>query len=182
MKFFTTFTTLLIALLLPAAAQVRIHVVTHVPTKEDLRANDPKVPDAYALTGKFDRIVVMRMKYKTDLLGGMESLVKKENIKNGVILSGIGSLRGYSVHNVASRDYPVADVFTADPNMPADLIGMNGLIVNGKIHAHIIMGIGNKALAYAGHLEPGSEVLTYAIVTVGVLNTDLGRVDDATYR
>jgi len=31
-------------------------------------------------------------------------------------------------------------------------------------------------------LEKGSEVLTFAVVTLGVLNTDLGRVDDATYR
>ena len=167
---------------LPAAAKVTVRTERHVPSKEDLRPNDPKVPDAYALTGKFDRIVVMRMKYKSDLLHGMEALVKKENIRNGVILSGIGSLRGYSVHNVASRDYPAADVFTKDPDMPADLIGMNGLIVDGKIHAHIMMGIGDKALAYAGHLEPGSEVLTYAIVTVGVLDKSLGRVDDATYR
>jgi predicted DNA-binding protein with PD1-like motif len=34
----------------------------------------------------------------------------------------------------------------------------------------------------SGHLEKGTEVLTFAIVTVGVLNTDLGRVDDQTYR
>ena len=181
MKFVAALAALGLTLAQQAAAQVSVHTVRHPATKEDLRPNDPKVPDAYALSGKFDRIVVMRMKYKSDLLHGMEAMVRKENIRNGVILSGIGSLRGYSVHNVASRDYPAADVFTVDPRTPADLIGMNGLIVNGKIHAHIMMGIGDKALAYAGHLEPGSEVLTYAIVTVGVLN-DLGRVDDATYR
>ena len=181
MKLAAAFAALLLAL--PAAALVSTHTVRHNPTPEDLRPNDPKVPEAYALTGKFDRIVVMRLKYKSDLLHGMEKLVAQEHIRNGVILSGIGSLRGYSVHNVASRDYPAADVFTKDPNMAADLIGMNGLIVNGAIHAHIMMGIGDKALAYAGHLEPGSEVLTYAIVTVGVMDhTDLGRVDDATYR
>ena len=181
MKLAAAFAALLLAL--PAAALVSTHTVRHNPTPEDLRPNDPKVPEAYALTGKFDRIVVMRLKYKSDLLHGMEKLVAQEHIRNGVILSGIGSLRGYSVHNVASRDYPAADVFTKDPNMAADLIGMNGLIVNGTIHAHIMMGIGDHALAYAGHLEPGSEVLTYAIVTVGVMDhTDLGRVDDATYR
>jgi len=180
MKLAVSFAALLLAL--PAFADVAVHTVRHTPTQEDLRANDPRVPEAYAISGKFDRIVVMRMKYKSDLLHGMEALVAKEHIKDAVILSGIGSLRGYSVHNVASRDYPAADVFTKDPNMPADLIGMNGLIVGGKIHAHIMMGIGDKALAYAGHLEPGSEVLTYAIVTVGVLDKPLGRVDDATYR
>jgi len=169
-------------LTLPSAAAVSVHTVRHTPTPEDLRPNNPKVPDAYAITGRFDRIVVMRMKYKTDLLHGMEQLVAREHIRNGVILSGIGSLRGYSVHNVASRDYPAADVYTKDPDTPADLIGMNGLIVDGKIHAHIMMGIGDKAVAYAGHLEAGSEILTYAIVTVGVLDKPLTGVDDATNR
>ncbi len=163
---------------LPLCAQT----AQRAATAEDLRPNDPQVPDAYTLSGRFDRIVVMRMKNKTDLLHGMEQMVKKENIRNAVILSGIGSLRGYRVHNVASRDYPVADVFTSAPTTPADLIGMNGYIVNGVIHAHMILGVGDKADAIAGHLEPGSEVLTFAIVTVGILDTDLGRVDDATYR
>ncbi|HVV27778.1 MAG TPA: PPC domain-containing DNA-binding protein [Rhizomicrobium sp.] len=170
--------TLLLAIPAPLCAQT-----VHRPaTAEDLRPNNPKVPDAYALTGRFDRIVVMRMKFKTDLLHGMEQLVKKEHIQNGVILSGIGSLRGYRVHNVASRDYPPADVYTNQPTTPADLIGMNGYIVHGNIHAHMMLAVGEKATAFAGHLEPGSEVLTYAIVTVGVLNTDLGRVDDQNYR
>ena len=165
-------------LALPASAQV----VRHPATAEDLRPNDPKVPDGYAITGKFDRIVVMRLKFKTDLLHGMEKLVAEQHIKDAVILSGIGSLRGYVVHNVASRDYPPADVFTHAPDTAADLIGMNGLIVNGKIHAHIMMAVGAKANGYAGHLEPGTEVLTYAIVTVGVLDKPLGRVDDQNYR
>jgi predicted DNA-binding protein with PD1-like motif len=169
-------------LALLAAVPAHAQVVRHPASAEDRRPNNPEVPDAYAITGKFDRIVVMRMKFGTDLLAGMEKLVKQQHIKDGVILSGIGSLRGYVVHNVAGRDYPVPDVFTRAPNTAADLIGMNGLIVNGKIHAHIMMGIGDKALAYAGHLEHGSQVLTYVIVTVGVLDKPLGRVDDETYR
>jgi predicted DNA-binding protein with PD1-like motif len=169
---------LLIALL-PAAAQIQ----RHPATAEDARPNDPKVPDSYALGGRFDRILVLRMKFKTDLLTEMEKQVKAQHIKNAVILSGIGSVRGYRVHNVAGRDYPVPDMYVSAPNTPADLIGMNGYIVNGKIHAHIIMALGDKvATTVSGHLEKGTEVLTFAIVTVGVLNTDLGRVDDLTYR
>jgi hypothetical protein len=35
----------------------------------------------------------------------------------------------------------------------------------------------------AGHLEPGTEVFTFVVVTIGVMNeVDLGRVDDKTYR
>ena len=164
---------------LPAFAQV----VRHPATPEDRRPNDPKVPSSYALSGRFDRVLVLRMKNKTDLLSEMEKQVKQQNIRNAVILSGIGSVRGYRVHNVAGRDYPVPDMFVSAPNTPADLIGMNGYIVNGNIHAHVIMAAGDKAATtISGHLEKGTEVLTFAIVTVGVLNTDLGRVDDATYR
>jgi predicted DNA-binding protein with PD1-like motif len=169
----------LLALALPASAQV----VRHPATKEDARPNDPKVPDSYVLSGRFDRVLVLRAKNKTDLLTEMEKQVKQQNIKNAVILSGIGSVRGYRVHNVAGRDYPVPDMFVAAPNTPADLIGMNGYIVNGVIHAHIIMALGDKAATtISGHLEKGTEVLTFAVVTLGVLNTDLGRVDDLTYR
>ena len=168
-----------LALALPASAQI----VRKPATAEDRRPNDPKVPNSYSLSGQFDRVVVMRMKFKTDLLTEMENQVKQQKIQNAVILSGIGSLRGYRVHNVASRDYPVDDMFTGNPTAPADLIGMNGYIVRGKVHAHVTMALGDKAATtVSGHLEKGSEVLTFAIVTVGILNTDLGRVDDLTYR
>ena len=179
MKLSTSLALFLLASLLPASAQI----VTHPATKEDARPNDPKVPDSYVLNAKFDRILVLRAKNKTDLLTEMEKQVKAQNIKNAVILSGIGSLRGWSVHNVAGRDYPVPDMFTKNPNQPVDLIAMQGYINNGVIHAHVIMAAGDKAATtISGHLEKGSEVLTFAVVTLGVLNIDLGKVDDATYR
>jgi hypothetical protein len=45
----------------------------------------------------------------------------------------------------------------------------------------MVLGTGNRTIA--GHLEPGTEVFTYAIVTVGVLTgVDLSRVEDKGYR
>ena len=179
MKLYVCLSALLLASLLPASAQI----VKHPATPEDARPNDPKVPDSYVVSGKFDRVLVLRAKNKTDLLTEMEKQVKAQNIKNAVILSGIGSVRGYRFHNVTGRDYPVPDMFVSAPNTPADLIGMNGYINNGVIHAHIIMALGDKTgTTISGHLEKGTEVLTFAVVTLGVLNTDLGRVDDATFR
>src|SRR5664280_3810277 len=69
---------------------------------DDTKENSSAVPDVYAITGHFDRIVVLRFKYKADLLAGMEQMVKQEHIQNGVILSGAGSLRGYQVHQAVS--------------------------------------------------------------------------------
>ena len=54
------------------------------------RQNSSAVPDVYAITGHFDRIVILRFKYKTDLLAGLKKMVKQEHIQNGVILSGSG--------------------------------------------------------------------------------------------
>jgi predicted DNA-binding protein with PD1-like motif len=172
---------MLVLLALPAPLCAQVSVVQNPATPADGKPNDSAVPDAYALNGQFDRVVVMRMKFKTDLLHGLEQMVKQEKIRNGVILSGIGSLRGYHVHQINNRDFPTRNIFTKALDTPCDLVSMNGYIVNGVIHAHMTLGTGEKTIA--GHLEPGTEVFTYAIVTVGVMNgTDLGKVDDKTYR
>jgi predicted DNA-binding protein with PD1-like motif len=73
-------------------------------------------------------------------------------------------------------------MFLKDPTAPADLISMNGYIMDGKIHAHVTLA--NPDHAFGGHLEPGTPVFTFAIVTVGVLKdgADLSRLDDKTYR
>jgi predicted DNA-binding protein with PD1-like motif len=148
---------------------------------DDAKENSSAVPDVYAITGHFDRIVVLRFKYKADLLAGMQQMVKQEHIQNGVILSGAGSVRGYQMHQVSNRTMPSHDTFVKNPTQPADLVSMNGYIINGRVHAHMTLGIPDKAMA--GHLEPGTTVFTFAIITIGVMNdADLSRVDDKTYR
>jgi predicted DNA-binding protein with PD1-like motif len=148
---------------------------------DDAKQNSSAVPDVYALTGHFDRVVVLRFKYKADLLAGLEHMVKQEHIQNGVILSGAGSVRGYHMHQVSNRTMPSHDTFEKNLTQPADLVSMNGYVINGRVHAHMTLGTPEKAIA--GHLEPGTTVFTFAIITIGVMNdTDLSRVDDKTYR
>jgi len=149
---------------------------------DDRKPNSDKVPDVYAIDGQFDRIVTLRFKFGTDLLAGMEKIVAQEKIKNAVILSAAGSVRGYHLHQVSNRDFPSKNMFEKDPTAPADLIGMNGFIIGGKIHAHMTLATPDKAIG--GHLEPGSEVFTFAIVTLGVMKdgADFTHLDDKTYR
>ncbi len=149
---------------------------------DDAKPNSSSVPDVYAITGHFDRIVILRFKYDTDLLAGLEKMVKQQNIRNGVILSAAGSVRGYQVHQVTNRTFPSRDTFEKNPTAPADLIGMNGYIINGRVHAH--MTLANPDKAFGGHLEPGTNVFTFAIVTIGVLNdsVNFNHLDDKTYR
>jgi uncharacterized protein len=164
------------------AQQTRREEVRSSGPAEDARPNDPKVPDVYAINGQFDRIVILRFKYQTDLLAGMDKMVKEQHIRNAVILSAIGSVRNYQVHAVSNRTLPSKDTFTQDPTAPADVIGMNGYIINGQIHAHLTMA--NPEKAFGGHLEPGTNVFTFVTVTMGVLaeGMDISRIDDKTYR
>jgi predicted DNA-binding protein with PD1-like motif len=149
--------------------------------KDDSKPNSSAVPDAYALVGHFDRIVVIRLKNKANLLAGIAKVVQDEHIRNGVILSAIGSLRGFEVHAVTNRDLPTQDTFTKNPTQPADLVSMNGYVINGRIHAHMTLAMPDRVIA--GHLEADNEVYTYAIVTIGVMNdTDLEKIDDKTHR
>lgn len=175
---------LLCALAVAAVSQeTRKEIVNAAPTLEgDSKPNSDKVPDVYAIKGQFDRILVLRFKYKADLLAGIEKIVKDENIKNAVILSGAGSVRGYHIHQVSNRDFPSKNIFVKNPTEPADMISMNGYIINGKIHAHMTLATPDKA--FGGHLEPGTTVFTFGIVTLGVMSagTDFTHLDDKTYR
>ena len=152
------------------------------PTPDDARPNSEKVPDVYAISGQFQRVLVFRFKYNADLLAGMEAMVKQHRIKNAVILAGAGSVRDYHVHSVSNRTLPSKNIFTKDPTAPADIVSMNGYIINGAIHAHMTMTTGEKA--FGGHLEPGTNVFTFGIVTVGIMSDDVDftHLDDNSYR
>jgi predicted DNA-binding protein with PD1-like motif len=164
------------------AQETRRTIVNPSPNPaEDARANSGQVPDVYAITGHFDRIVVLRFKYQTDLLAGLQKMVKQENIRNGVILAAVGSVRGYQVHQVSNRTFPSHNTFTKNPTQPADLVSMNGYVIDGRLHPHITLATRDKVIA--GHLEPGTEVFTFAVVTIGVMNdVDFRRLDDKAYR
>src|SRR3954453_23970840 len=165
------------------AAETRREIVNAAPTAaEDAKPNSDKVPDVYAVRGQFDRVLVLRFKFDTDLLAGLEKIVKTEKIRKAVILSAAGSVRGYHLHQVSNRDFPSKNMYEKDPVAPADLIGMNGYIMDGKIHAHMTLATPDKA--FGGHLEPGTAVFTFAIVTLGVMNegVDFRGLDDKTIR
>jgi predicted DNA-binding protein with PD1-like motif len=164
------------------AQQTRTEVTKVTTPHDDAKPNSPTVPDVYAIGGRFERVLVLRFKYQTDLLAGLEKMVKEHKIRNAVILAGAGSVRNYHVHAVSNRTFPSKNVFIKDPSAPADIVSMNGYVIDGRIHAHMTMT--NAENAFGGHLEPGTEVFTFAIVTVGVFDdgVDLSRVDDKTYR
>jgi len=173
---------LMILLAVAMAQETRYDKTNHTTAEEDGKENSDKVPEAYGIESNIEKVIIARMKHKTDLLAGLEDVVKEHGIKNAVILSGIGSVRGYHIHQVINRTFPSRNAYVKNPTAPADLISTNGYIIDGRIHAHITLADPDKS--FGGHLEPGTEVFTFAIITIGILSedVDLSNVDRKHYR
>lgn len=173
----------IVAFFLAGCQQVHYRTVTNTSSLEqDKLPNSDAVPDAYGIEGRFERVVIVRLKYQADLLAGLQQVVKEKNIRNAVILSGLGSVRSAHFHTVNNRTFPPEDIFIEMPEASADLISVNGFVVDGRVHAHLTMADEHGAIG--GHLEPGTTAYTFAVIALGVLNDDmdLSRAQDKNHR
>lgn len=164
------------------AQQTRTEVTKPTTRHDDSKPNSDKVPEVYSISGQLQRVVVLRFKYQADLLAGLQKIVRQEKIRNAVILAGIGSVRNYQIHSVSNREFPSKNIYIKDPTTPADIVSVNGYVVNGEVHAHVTLADAGKA--FGGHIEPDTSVFTFAAITLGVFSddVDLTKLLDKTYR
>ena len=127
----------------------------------------------------FTKIVVVRFRNGMDLLDGLKKAVAEEGIKNAAILSGVGSLTSYSIHVVDNVTFPPKEAFPKGEG-PQDLVNVNGYVMDGRVHAHITFS--DQKTALGGHLEPGTRIFTFAIVTLGVLDDKTSLTDFDAWR
>jgi uncharacterized protein len=109
------------------------------------------------------RIVFVRLDYGEDILLSLRAAVAQAGIRNGVILGGYGSVTSYHVHVVKTTNMPPGDTFFKG-EAALDILTMHGMILDGRVHAHITFADDQKALG--GHLEEGCHVLTFTVVTI----------------
>ena len=110
------------------------------------------------------------------LLEGVQKAIEENNIRDAVVLSCIGTLSSMTWHRVTTlearphEEYPTV-------NGPLELCSVQGLVVGGIPHFHIVCS--DKDGTYAGHLEPGCEVLYLAeVVLMELTGAPLRRVTD----
>jgi predicted DNA-binding protein with PD1-like motif len=144
-----------------------------------MKAED--APAVHTIPSPINRVVVVRLKNKTDILEGLKQAIEREKIKNAVIISGFGSVGAYNIHVVSSMDLPYKNTFTKASG-PFDVLTVSGMVIDSKIHAHITLS--NLRKTIGGHLERGTSVLTFASITLGVLSdsANLARIDDPEWR
>ncbi len=123
------------------------------------------------------RLVIVRLDSGDDVLQSLRAAAQEHRIRHGLIVSGVGSINRYHVHVVETPDLPPRDLFIQGEG-PFDILSLNGLILDGRIHAHITFANAEKAMG--GHLEEGCRILTFGMVvlaeTPDAVLTDWDRV------
>ena len=120
------------------------------------------------------RLITVRLSPGEDILLSLREAVEKEGLQNAVILEGVGSVRSHHYHVVSSPVNPPEEIFTK-ANSPADIVNINGMVLEGRVHAHIVFA--NEKVAYGGHLEEGAKVLTFAVIVLAEVDADLSGYD-----
>lgn len=98
------------------------------------------------------------------LLESIQEAIRKHHIRNGVVISGIGTFRKCRMHYITRTDMPPEDAIY-ELCRPVELNSISGIIANGEPHLHISVSSGEHE-AYGGHLEPGSEIAYLAEITI----------------
>ncbi|WP_425061304.1 PCC domain-containing protein [Sporomusa carbonis] len=85
-------------------------------------------------------------------------------MKDAILLGCIGSLQTAVFHVVACTDEHPVDKFVTLADKPIELSSVQGVVLNGQPHFHIVMS--DLQQTYTGHLEEGCVVLYLAEITL----------------
>ncbi|WP_026486186.1 PPC domain-containing DNA-binding protein [Caldanaerobius polysaccharolyticus] len=131
----------------------------------------------YFTAPKIGRVFVLRLDQGDYVLESINDFIKKENIKDAVVVSAIGTLDYCVLHMVTTTGYPAVEHFERWEDKPLELSSIDGVIADGKPHLHAV--VSDKEKAYSGHLEEGCRVLYLAeIVIVELVGANLSRIYD----
>jgi len=98
------------------------------------------------------------------LLETVEAAVKEHDIKNGAVVSGIGTLKVARMHHIVHDRFPPEDrIFLIEK--PLEVSSISGIIADGKPHLHMTVGYRDE-WSVAGHVEPGCQVLYLAELVI----------------
>ena len=134
-------------------------------------------------TGRIERVVVGKLAMDTDLLAGIQELVKRERIRTGLILSSVGALKKATFRNVKTMppDLKVGREHRVylELEQPMEIVSLTGWVAsneNGEteVHAHfsastVIEDKVDKVITLGGHLTPGTITSIKVVVAIGVI-------------
>ena len=113
---------------------------------------------------QIDEIICLYMEYGDDFHECVERAAREKDIQSGAILSGVGTFDRARIHYITHTGFPAEDKFV-EIEGPVELCSVDGIIADHKPHMHCTMALRGNEL-FAGHLEPGCNVLYLAEVVI----------------
>jgi predicted DNA-binding protein with PD1-like motif len=121
--------------------------------------------------------VVVRLERGELLLESLREIVRGEGIRNGVILSGFGSLDRSAFTGLLSGEYPATRFHRDRRTGGIEVLNVTGVIADYHVHAHLTLC--QRDRAFGGHLDEGCRVLSLCeIVLAEVKGVKLKRLFD----
>ncbi len=114
--------------------------------------------------GQIGKVIVLRLDQGDMVLESVTAACQRENIKDGAVISAIGTLDMCTLHMVMTTGYPAVEKFVTWEDKPLELASLSGIIANGVPHLHTV--VSDHERAYSGHLEPGCRVLYLAEIVI----------------
>jgi len=109
------------------------------------------------------------------VLESLREFLAEKDIKNGAVISGIGTLDQCTMHMVTTAGLPPVEVYPHWEDVGLELVSMQGVIADGIPHIH--MTVSTFTGAVGGHLEEKCRILYLGeIVLLEFPGLDLTRV------
>ncbi|MGC9455849.1 MAG: PPC domain-containing DNA-binding protein [Phycisphaerae bacterium] len=109
-------------------------------------------------------MVVVALEPDELLLESIEQAVAENGIRNGMVVSGIGTLKTCHMHYIKHTGFPSDNGFYK-LQKPLELLSVSGIIADGEPHLHIVCSCGENEV-YCGHLEHDSKVCYLAEIAI----------------
>jgi predicted DNA-binding protein with PD1-like motif len=114
--------------------------------------------------GRPGPVVVLRLAYGDDLLASLEEICRTEKIRNGVVLTGFGSLTDVSVTGAVGAAFPPRRFYSRRRPRGVEILAISGVIADYHVHVHMVLC--DKDHAFGGHLERGCTILSLAEIAI----------------
>ena len=98
------------------------------------------------------------------LLESIQRALAEKDVRNGAVVSGIGTLKNLLMHYILHTNFPAADEIV-NIVRPLELVSVSGVVADGQPHLHVTVSCGQDEV-WSGHLEEGSEVAYLAEIAI----------------
>ncbi|MFQ5846150.1 MAG: PPC domain-containing DNA-binding protein [Candidatus Methylomirabilales bacterium] len=113
-------------------------------------------------------VIVARFEHGEDLFASLEKICREQDIKNGVILTGFGSIDRAHFLGASSPAWPDLEFYRARHEEGLEILAISGVIADYEVHAHMVLS--NEDRAMGGHIEPGCRILTLCELVIAKLD------------